>query len=52
MKIFHYRFSEAMKALKLKLGTHSRLLYRLYQNQGQGPVTLELHPLIGFTNLH
>ena len=34
-------FSGAMKALKLKLGTHidSRLLNRIYQNQVQGPIT-------------
>ena len=31
-----------MKAVKLKLGTHmdSWLLYCVYQNQGQGPITL------------
>ena len=31
-----------MIALKLKLGTHiySGLLYHIYQNQGQGPITL------------
>ena len=37
-----------MKAVKLKLGTlmDSGLMYCVYQNQGQGPITLELHPLI------
>ena len=31
-----------MKALKLKLGSHmdSGVLYPVYQNQGQGPITL------------
>ena len=30
-----------MKAVKLKLGTHmdTGLMYRVYQNQGQGPIT-------------
>ena len=39
-----------MKAVKLKLGTHmdSGLVYRVYQNQGQGPITLWANPLIGF----
>ena len=39
---FHYRFLRAMKALKLKQYTHmdSGLLYRVYQNLGQGPITL------------
>ena len=31
-----------MKAVKLKLGTHmhNELMYPVYQNQGQGPITL------------
>ena len=36
-----------MIGLKLKLGTHmdSGLLYHIYQNQGQGPITLGVTPL-------
>ena len=38
--------SGAMKALKLKLGTHmdSVLLYCLYQNQGRGLILLSYIP--------
>ena len=42
-----------MKAVKLKLGTHmdSGLMYRIYQNQGQGPITLRISLLDTFYNL-
>ena len=41
------------KALKLKLGTcmHSGLMYPVYQNQGQGPITLRVASLDRFYNL-
>ena len=37
-----------MKAVKLKLGTHmdSGLKYCVYQNQGQGPITLSYIPCL------
>ena len=45
-----------MKAVKLKLSTHmdTGLMYCVYQDQGQGPITLrlEVHLLIGFTICH
>ena len=36
-----------MKAVKLKPSTHvhSGLVYRVYQNQGQGPIIVELNPI-------
>ena len=42
-----------MKAVKLKLGTHmdSRLMHRVYQNQGEGPITLGATSLDTFYNL-
>ena len=42
-----------MKAVKLKLGTHmdKGLMYRVYQKQGQGPITLGLTSLDRFYNL-
>ena len=42
-----------MKAVKLKYGTHmdSGLMYCVYQNQGQGPITLRVTSFIGFTIL-
>ena len=50
MKNFITDFSGAMKALKLKLGTHmdSGLVYCVYQNQGQGPITLGVTSLDRF----
>ena len=41
-----------MKAVKLKLGTHvdSGLMYREYQNQGQGPITLRVTSIDRFYN--
>ena len=53
MKDFRCRFSGTMKAVKLKLGTHmdSGLMYRVYQNQGQRPVTPRVTPLHRFYNL-
>ena len=41
-KIIDTDFSGTMKAVKLKHGTHmdSGLMYFVYQNQGQGPITL------------
>ena len=41
-----------MKAVNLKLGTHmdSRLMYSVYQNQGQGLVTLRVPSLVRFYN--
>ena len=42
-----------MKAIKLKLGIHmeSGLLYRVYQNRGQGPITLGVISLDRLYNL-
>ena len=46
-------FLGAMKVVKLKLGTHmaSGLMYRVYLNQGQGPITLGVTSLDRFNNL-
>ena len=43
-------FSGAVKALKFELGTHmdSGLLYSVYQNQDQGPITLGVTSLDRF----
>ena len=43
-KIFFADFSGTKKAVKFKLGTHmeSGLMYRVYQNQGQGHITLRV----------
>ena len=40
-----------MKAVRVELGTHidNGLMYRVYQNYGQGHITLELYSLVGFT---
>ena len=42
-----------MKAVKLKLGTHmdNGLMYKVYHNQGQGPITLGVTSLDRFYNL-
>ena len=42
-----------MKAVKLKLGTHmdNGLMYLVYRNQGQGPITLVVTSLDMFYNL-
>ena len=46
-------FSGTMKVIKLKLGTHmdSGLFYRVYKNQGQGPISLGVTSLDRFHNL-
>ena len=53
---FFTDFLGATKALKLKLSTYmdKGLMYHVYQNQGQGPITLGVtpHPLIGITICH
>ena len=42
-------FLGTMKAIKLNFGTHNGLLYRVYQNQVQVPITLRVISLVGFT---
>ena len=46
-------FSGTMKVIKLKLGTHmdNGLMYHVYQNQGQGPITLGVTSFDKFYNL-
>ena len=52
MKNFRCRFSGTMKAVKLKLGIHmdNGLMYRVYQNQGKGSITLGVTVLDRFYN--
>ena len=52
LKKFHCRFSGTMKAVKLKLGIHmdNGLVYRVYQNQGKGLITLGVTVLDMFYN--
>ena len=49
-KNFVTDFSGTVKAVKLKLGTHrdNGLMYAVYPNQGQGPITLGV--ILQFTN--
>ena len=52
---FSSHFSqETIRVTKLKPVTHmdSGLMFFLYQNQGQEPITLGINPLIGFTVCH
>ena len=53
MKLFVTDFSGTMKAVKLKLGTHmdNGLMYRVYQKQDQGLITLGVTSLDRFYNL-
>ena len=46
-------FSGTTKAVKMKLSTHmdNGLMYRVYQNQGQGSITLGVTSLYRFYNL-
>ena len=53
MKNLHYRFLRNYESYKVKLGIHmeSGLLYCVYQNQGQGPITLDVISLDRLFNL-
>ena len=52
-KFFVTLFSRTVRATKMKLGTHipSGLMYCVYQNQGQGPITLGVASLNRFYNV-
>ena len=52
-KNFVTDFSRTMKVVKLKLGTHmdNGLMYCVYQNQEQGPITLRITSFDRFYNL-
>ena len=51
LKSFVTDFSGTMKARKLKVGMNMEndLMYRVYQNRGQGPITLGVLDLCRFS---
>ena len=53
MRIFITDFPGTMEAVKLKLGTHmdNELMYPIYWNQGEGPMTLGVTSLDRFYSL-
>ena len=53
MKNVHYRFLRTIEVVKLKLGTHmdNGPMYRVYWNQGRGPITLGVTSFDRFYNI-
>ena len=49
--IRHIFFSKTVRVTNLKSDTHmdSELMYCVYWNPNQGPITLEINLVIGFT---